>query len=119
PLLNRKARGDWQITAIKLAQTDQALRQKRQEIASKVRQYANDLDNFGRQLPLFRDFTANYRLLLDAEFEKFRQGESSVFLINAREQRWLEAQIKYLKLLSEYRKAEAGLQWAMGRLSGF
>ncbi len=119
PLLNRKARGDWQMTVLKLAQTDQALRQKRQEVETKVRQYANELTNFSQQLPLFRDFTANYRLLLDAETEKFRQGESSIFLINAREQRWLDAQIKYLKLLSEYRKAEAGLLWAAGRLGDF
>jgi len=119
PLLNRKARGDWQMTVIKLAQTDQDLRQKRQEVEIKVRQYANELANYNQQLPLFRDFTANYRLLLDAEIEKFRQGESSIFLINAREQRWLDAQIKYLKLLSEYRKAEAGLLWAAGRLGDF
>lgn len=119
PLLNRKARGDWQVTAIKIAQTDQALLQKRREVEIKVRQYANELRNFGLQLPLYRDFTANYRLLLDAEIEKFQQGESSVFLINAREQRWLDAQIKYLKLLSEYRKAEAGLRWATGTLADF
>jgi len=116
PLLNRKARGDWQVTEIKLAQTEAGLRQKRLDVENKLRQYANELDNYGRQLPLYRDFTANYRLLLDAEIEKFRQGESSVFLINAREQSWLDAQIKYLKLLSEYRKTEAGLQWAAGIL---
>ncbi len=119
PLLNRKARGDWQVTAIKIAQTDQALLQKRRDVESKVRQYANELRNFGQQLPLYRDFTANYRLLLDAEIEKFNQGESSIFLINAREQRWLDAQIKYLKLVSEYRKAEAGLRWAAGTLADF
>jgi outer membrane protein TolC len=119
PILNRKARGDWQLTEIKLTQTEMALRQKRQEVEIKLRQYAGELANFERQLPLLRDFTANYKLLLDAEIEKFRQGESSVFLINAREQRWLDARLKYLKLLSEFRKAEAGLRWAAGTLADF
>jgi len=119
PLLNRKARGDWQLTAIKIAQTDQALLQKRREVEVKIRQYANEMSNFGQQLVLYRDFTANYRRLLDAEIEKFNQGESSVFLINTREQRWLDAQIKYLKLISEYRKSEAGLRWAAGTLLDF
>ena len=119
PILNRKARGDLQLTAIKLFQTDQAMLQKRLEVEVKMRQYAAELTNFERQLPLFRDYTINYKLLLDAEIEKFQQGESSVFLINAREQRWLDARIKYLKLLSEFRKAEAGLRWAAGTLADF
>ena len=55
----------------------------------------------------------------DREMEKFQQGESSVFLINTREQRWLDARIKYLKLLGEYHKTAAGLYWAAGRLTEF
>lgn len=117
PILNRKARGDLQVTEVKMAQTDFELRQKRQSVENKVRQYANDLNNFAAQIALFRGITSNYRSLLDAEIERFNFGESSVFLINTREQRWLDAQIKYLKLLSEYRKAEAGLQWSAGLLA--
>jgi len=117
PLLNRKARGDWQMTQIKIAQTDLAIQQKRLDIENKVRQYLNEVNTLAGQVALYRDITANYRAMLDGENEKFRFGESSVFLINTREQRWLEAQIKYLKLLAMYRKAEAGLQWAAGQLA--
>jgi len=117
PLLNRKARGDLQVTDIKITQTDLELRQKRLAIQNKVQQYANEQANLGVQANLYRDITVNYRTLLDAENERFRFGESSVFLVNTREQRWLDAQIKYLKLLSEYRKAEAGLLWSAGTLA--
>lgn len=117
PILNRKARGDLQITEIKLAQTDYEMRQKRQTIDNKIRQYGNELNNLAQQITLYRDMTQNYRLLLDAENEKFRFGESSVFLINTREQRWLDARIKYLKLLSEFRKTEAALNGAAGNLA--
>jgi outer membrane protein TolC len=116
PLLNRKARGDWQLTQLKIAQTELELQQKRQTVEVKVQQYANDLTNLRAQAALFRDVTANYRRLLDGENEKFFIGESSIFLVNTREQRWLDAQLKYLKLLSELRKAEAGIQWAAGVL---
>ncbi len=116
PLLNRKARGDWQLTQIKIAQTELELQQKRQNVEIKVQQYANDLVNLRAQAILFRDVTANYRRLLEGENEKFFIGESSIFLVNTREQRWLDAQLKYLKLLSELKKAEAGLQWAAGIL---
>jgi outer membrane protein TolC len=116
PLLNRKARGDWQLTQLKIVQTELELQQKRQTIEAKVQQYANDLSNLRAQATLFRDVTANYRRLLEGENEKFSIGESSIFLVNTREQRWLDAQLKYLKLLSELRKSEAGIQWAAGIL---
>lgn len=116
PLLNRKARGDWQLTQIKIAQTELELQQKRQNVGIKVQQYANERQNLLAQALLFRDVTASYRRLLDAENERFAIGESSVFLVNTREQRWLDAQLKYLKLLSELRKAEAAVRWAAGIL---
>lgn len=117
PLLNRKARGDYQLTQIKMAQTELELQQKIQVLQSKVRQYANDLVNLQQQSLLFEQITDNYRLLFDAEVAKFQQGESSIFLINTREQRWLDAQIKLLKLLSACNKTEAGLLWSIGRLA--
>jgi len=116
PIPNRKARGDYQITQIKIVQNELALQQKQQDVTAKVRQYANEVQNFRTQTLLFQSVTTNYRRLLDAENEKFFIGESSVFLVNIREQNWLDAQLKYLKLLAEMRKAEAGLQWAVGIL---
>lgn len=117
PILNRKARGDWQVTQVKIAQTDWLLQQKKTEVDNKVRQYLNECTNLTAQIDLYRSITENYRVLLEAENEKFRFGESSVFLINTREQRWLEARVKYLKLLGEFQKMEAGLQWAAGQLA--
>jgi outer membrane protein TolC len=116
PLLNRKARGDYQLTTLKIAQTELELAQKRRDIETKVRQYANELQTLQQQLTVYNQQVARFRQLLDAELEKFRYGESSVFLINTREQRWLDALIKFQKLLAEYKKAEAGLQWAAGTL---
>ena len=116
PILNRKARGDWQVTQIKIAQTDLGFAQKRLEIENKVQQYLNELNTLAGQVALYRDITANYRALLDGENEKFLFGESSVFLINTREQRWLDAQVKLFKLFAAYRKTEAGLQWGAGVL---
>ena len=36
----------------------------------------------------------NYKRLLDAEQRKFNIGESSLFLVNSRENKWLEAKVK-------------------------
>ncbi|MBU6341896.1 MAG: TolC family protein [Bacteroidetes bacterium] len=114
PILNRKARGALQLSDIKIDQTQLELQNKRQMVQTKVQQYANELQTLGTQASLFRDFVASYQALLDAENARFQFGESSIFLINSREQRLLDTQIKYLKLLCEYKKAEAGLIWALG-----
>ncbi|HNM24710.1 MAG TPA: TolC family protein, partial [Saprospiraceae bacterium] len=116
PLLNRKARGAWQVSRLKWQDSKLALDQKRRAVDLKFGQYANELDNYAAQLLVFNDLRTSYRVLLDAEQEKFRFGESSVFLINTREQRWLDAQIKYQKLLGEYFKTEAALRWSAGVL---
>ncbi len=116
PILNRKSRGDWQLSQLKIAQTELELLQKQNLIETKVQQYSNELQNLRVQTNLFREVTANYRRLLEGENDKFLQGESSIFLINTREQRWLDAQLKYLKLLSELQKADASLLWATGVL---
>lgn len=117
PLLNRKARGDWQLAQLKIRDAELGLAQKKQAVGLKVQQYFNEVDNYASQIDLFREVTSNYRLLLDAELEKFAQGESSIFLINTREQRWLDAQLKYQKLIGESQKASAGLLWAAGVLT--
>jgi outer membrane protein TolC len=116
-LLNRKARGDVQLAKIKRAQTVLALEQKINQVETKVLFYANTVQNLRAQVILFRDMTSNFRALLAAEMERFSQGESSVFLINSREQRWLDTLTKELKLRAELQKAEVGLKWASGVLA--
>jgi outer membrane protein TolC len=117
PLLNRKARGDVQLTKIKIEQTTLELQQKINQVETKVRIYANNVQNLRAQVALFRDMTNNFRALLEAENERFLQGESAVFLIISREQRWLDTVIKGIKLSAELQKATAGLKWASGNLA--
>lgn len=117
PILNRKARGDLQMNQLKIAQTDLQLQQKTRDITAKIQQYNNEAANLRAQVETFQRIVDNYRRLLDAEIEKFGQGESSIFLINTREQRWLEAQIKWWKLMAELQKTEAALLWAAGKLA--
>lgn len=114
PIPNRKARGDLQLADIKIDQVNLKIAEKRQSIDNKIRQYATQLNILSQQAATYRALVENYRLLLDAEITKFQIGESSVFLINTREQKWLETRMKYLKLLAEYRETEAALRWAVG-----
>jgi outer membrane protein TolC len=56
-------------------------------------------------------------ILQRGEETRFQAGESSLFLINARENKTLEALQKLQELKSKYYQTENALQWAAGILS--
>ncbi len=116
PILLRKERGKLQLNKIKIMDTDFKLQQKRLELTNKVQQYYNDVVNTRQQVGLYENMVDNYQRLLDAELRKFEIGESSIFLINSREQKLIDAQLKLAKLRGNFWKYYAGLRWAAGVL---
>lgn len=116
PIQLRKERGGLQLTDLKLMDASFGISQKRQEVRNKILAYQNDLKNLRQQIELTTQMRDNYMRLLDAENIMFNIGESSIFLVNSRENKLIEAELKLAKLQAELRKAEAGLQWAAGRL---
>lgn len=115
PLLFRKERGSLQLAELKIMDAELGLTQKRQEISNKIIAYQNELANLRQQIILATDMRDNYARLLAGENDKFSLGESSVFLVNSRENKLIEAQLKLAKLQAEARKAEAALRWAAGQ----
>jgi outer membrane protein TolC len=62
-----------------------------------------------------QDMVNNYEQLRNGEIQKFEAGESSIFLINSRESKLIEAQAKLIDLQGKYEKEKATLLWAAGR----
>jgi len=116
PIFRRKERADLEITDLNLLDTNYKLRQKGQELKNKVLNYQELLDNSRQQVGINQSAVRNYQDLLTAENEKFRFGESSIFLLNSREQKLIAAQLKLVKLLTLYHKNRLGLVWAAGQL---
>jgi outer membrane protein TolC len=117
PLFFRKERGGIQLTDLKILDTEYQLSQKRQEIRNKIQGYQNELENLQNQIRLATDMRDNYARLLAGENEKFTLGESSVFLVNARESKLIEALLKLAKLQVMAGKTLAALRWSAGRLN--
>ena len=116
PLFLRKERGELQLNRIKINETQLALKQKNQELNVKVRKYFNEQKFLGDQILLYNDIATNYNSMLEGEKEKFISGESSVFLINSRERKLIEARIKLINLYSKYRIARRGTDYASGKM---
>ncbi|MEY3052482.1 MAG: hypothetical protein RLY31_2267 [Bacteroidota bacterium] len=116
PLLLRKERGGLELARIKILDTRLDQSQKQLEIRNKVAAYEAELRNLEQQILVASDMRDNYQRLLDGETEKFNVGESSLFLVNSRENKLLEANVKLLKLEAERSKILVALRWASGRL---
>ena len=72
--------------------------------------------NYKTQVNLLQKTYSNYQVLQRGEETRFFNGESTLFLVNIRENRTLEALIKLTETAVKYNKTAWGLQWAAGQL---
>ena len=116
PILLRKERGALQLANLKIEQQQMDLAVKRQDIWLKARKAINEWDLVAQQLDLFEGTARDYASLLAGEQELFKQGESSLFLVNRRETSYVNAQVKLLELKAKNRKAELKSRFALATL---
>lgn len=116
PLFVRKGRGDLNQTKVKIEENNLELDLKRVGLQNKVQALEQELILSQGQLIETRSMVNNYRRLLAAENNKFRNGESSLFLINSRELKYIDAQLKQVELESKLNSVRAKLLAAAGVL---
>ncbi len=114
PIFLRKERGKLALNEIKIEQNDLQRQQTGREILNNIQTTYNDMQNLDSLIRLQQANVANYRRLRDAELQKFENGESSLFLINSRETKLIDEQIKLYSLRTKYAKEKAELLWASG-----
>lgn len=98
PLLFRTARAEVEQAKLKIRSTQLELEEKRNSLQNKIEANLQQQLILQNQLNLAQQNIINYQLLLEAELEKNNIGESSVFLINKRQEKLLDGQIKLLNL---------------------
>lgn len=116
PLRLSQGRGDFEKAKLKIEETILSQNRKTQEIEIKVKSYYNELQNLKQQIVLQSNNYSNYSQLIKAEETRFYNGESSLFIINSRENKALEALEKLIELKTKYYKTIYALQWSAGLL---
>ncbi|MEM8895717.1 MAG: TolC family protein [Bacteroidota bacterium] len=114
PLLIRKERAKLQKTNLKLMDVSLERNRLNREIQNEIRTSYNKLINTSDMVILQRAMVDNYETLVAGEIMKFENGESSLFLVNSRETKLIEARSKLLKLEVNYEKEKAFLMWSAG-----
>jgi len=98
PLLLRSERANVQKGEIKLQEIAIDIQNKRNEIENKIENSRQQQLILNEQIALQTRNNEGYRLLLEGENEKFRFGESSVFLLNKRQEKYLNGRLKLVDL---------------------
>ena len=73
--------------------------------------YQQEVENYNEQISLAEQNLNNYDKLLKAEEIRFKNGESSIFLINSRENKKIDAQEKLINLKAKVIKSYNKLKW--------
>ena len=116
PIPNRTGFGQYKAARIKLRSVDLDRNFTQLNLENKVRFQYNEVINLQKQIRIFEDVYKNYSLLFTAEQLKFSLGETTLFLLNTRETKLLEAQQKLLELKTKFYQSFAKLNWASGLL---
>jgi outer membrane protein TolC len=88
----------------------------RLSIQNKVKAYFNDLANLQQQVRLAEASLDNYQRLFRGEDIRFKYGESTLFIINSRENKVLESRQKLIELRTKFMKSMQAVIWSTGQL---
>lgn len=114
PIPFRQARGEYNSVRIKIKDLHLELDSKTWQLQTKLKQYYNEAVQLRKQIETAEEMYRSYHALLKIEEMKFSQGESSLFLVNSRENKTLEMEEKLLELKTKYLKTVYAIRWVRG-----
>jgi len=109
PLFLRKERGDLKLAKLKMQNTSLDITLSKLSIKNKVNAIKNELQSYSIQNDLTDKMIQDYQELVVAEERKFTLGESSLFLVNSRERKLMDARLKAIILENSYFETKANL----------
>lgn len=109
PLFLRKERGGLQLAKFKIQDTKYSLDLERVQLKNKINAQQTEINSLERQRKLISDLVKDYNIMLNSEERLFSFGESSIFLINSRENNLVSSQLSELSLENRYLISNAEL----------
>ncbi|TPE44896.1 TolC family protein [Pontibacter mangrovi] len=116
PLFLREERGKLQLTKAKQQANALELTQTTREVENSILAAYNEWLALEEQIRLQEQMVENANTLRNGEAVRFQNGESSLFLVNSREMKLMEAQVKLYTLRAKYAKARTFLYWSAGSI---
>ncbi len=116
PVLFRKERADIQLAKIRAQENRFELADKKANLHSKVTASFAVWKNYQEQYQILETLVAQYKQLYEAEITLFISGESSLFMVNLREQTYLQSTLKWIDIAAKYNQALCQTHYFGGRM---
>ena len=107
PLFLRKERANFKLARIQLQDIELERKQVETLLSNKIQALANQTLLLEEQWNIAQRMVLDYQALFSGEQQKFEAGESSLFLVNARESKLIEGLLKAIELNTQQQKAQA------------
>jgi outer membrane protein TolC len=109
PLFLRKERGDLKIAKFKVQDAQLDLDLEKVQLKNKINAQQIEIQSIVKQKNLIENLVNDYNLMLDSEERLFSFGESSIFLINSRENNLVSGQLSKINIENRYFVSNAEL----------
>lgn len=109
PLFLRKERGSLQLAKFKIQDTQFALDFERVQLKNKINAQQTEIKSIEKQRQLIADLVQDNSQMLRSEERLFSVGESSIFLINTRENNLVSMQLSQLGIENRFLISKAEL----------
>lgn len=94
PLFLRKERADLKLTKVKLKDIDFDIMATKVNLSNKIESGLQQIESYNNQHTIIKDLVKDYKKLVYTEERKFNLGDGSLFLVNYREVKLIETQLK-------------------------
>ena len=102
PLFLRKERGKLKLTKYKIQEAEYIMDVERQQLSNKIQAQKTEIQSLNRQLAIIKKLAQDNKTMLDSEERLFSFGESSLFLINTRENNLVSAKLAQISLSNRF-----------------
>jgi outer membrane protein TolC len=109
PLFLRKERGDLKLAKLKLQDTEFEMDATLVNLQNKISALKQELESYVTQNEITLRMVSDSERMLEAEERKFQLGESSLFLVNARESKLIDNQLKAITIQNKFFSTKARL----------
>jgi outer membrane protein TolC len=116
PIFLRKERGDLALADLKIQDEQYNFENNQAYLQYKIKNAMVEYNNALVQVEIYRNTVEDTKRLLDAEKLMFETGESSLFLINARELAYIQSKLKLIEVIAKSQQALLSLRFALASL---
>jgi len=109
PIFLRKERGNLKIAKLKIQDLKFDIEQQRLELGNKIKAQQTEILSLKKQKSVIDNLVQDYMTMLDSEERLFSFGESSIFLINSRENNLVTAKLSQISIENQYYISNAQL----------